>query len=69
MSVRKHPAECPKWLAMISNKTLPPFLFLLIGILALFVATQTDSPLAEANLKILGAFSGVFGLYILGTGS
>ncbi len=59
--------SCSPWLANLSNKALPPFFFLLIGIFSLVLASQTSSDMTRINLSLLSAFSGVMGFYFLGS--
>lgn len=58
---------CSPWLANLSNKVLPPFFFLLIGVFALVLASYASSDLTRLNLGLLSAFSGAIGFYFLGS--
>lgn len=58
--------DCPKWLSFLSNRTLPPFFFFLIGILALVAANLMVSEAVKANVRAFGVIAGAYGFYILG---
>lgn len=56
---------CPQWVALISNKTLPPMVFFAISLFALTVAASFDSTAVRINLALASAFSSAVGLYIM----
>jgi len=58
--------DCPKWLSFLSNRTLPPFFFLLIGVLSLVAANMIVSEAVKANIRAVGVISSAYGFYILG---
>ncbi len=58
--------ECPKWLSFLSNRTLPPFFFFLVGILSLVAANSMASEAVKANIRAFGVIASAYGFYILG---
>ena len=61
----KNLKTCPPWVALASNKVLPPMVFFAISLFALAVASNFDSTIVRINLALASAFSSAVGLYIL----
>jgi len=49
--------KCPKWLAVISNRVLPPLFFLALAAVFLYTSTHFDGYL-NFELSLAGVFSG-----------
>lgn len=58
---------CPQWVALASNKMLPPMVFFSISLVAFSAAAVFDSTAARFALALAGALSSAVGLYILGS--
>lgn len=57
--------SCSPWVAIASNKMLPPIVFFAISLLALTAAASLDSGVVRVNLAVASAFSSAVGLYII----
>lgn len=52
---------CPKWLAVLSNRVLPPFFFFAMTLLLFYSSNHFDGAITF-ELNLAGLFSGVMGV-------
>ena len=48
--------QCPRWLASLSNRALPPLIFLSISLIAFYLSTYAPGAVS-IDLKLTGLFS------------